>query len=103
VNIYPAEVEHVLQQHPAVADAGVFGIPDEEWGEAVKAAVELVDGQRPSPRLEAEILAFARQHLAGYKVPRSIDFERELPRHPTGKLHIRRLRDRYWHGRERNI
>ena len=103
VNIYPAEVEHVLQQHPAVADAGVFGIPDDEWGEVVKGAVELIDGLRPSAQLEAEILAFARQHLASYKVPRSLDFEERLPRHPTGKLYIRRLRDRYWQGRERKI
>ena len=103
VNIYPAEIEQVLIAHPAVADVGVFGIPDDEWGESVKAAVELVDGCEASRALEADILAFARTHLAGYKVPRSIDFERELPRHPTGKLLIRRLRDRYWQGRERRI
>ena len=86
-----------------MADVGVFGIPDDEWGEVIKAAVELVDGQRPSAQLEAEILAFARQHLASYKVPRSIDFEARLPRHPTGKLYIRQLRDRYWQGREKRI
>jgi long-chain acyl-CoA synthetase len=103
VNIYPAEIEQVLQQHPAVADACVFGIPDDEWGEAVKAAVELIDGRQPSPGIEADILEFARARLAGYKVPRSIDFERQLPRHPTGKLHTRLLRERYWKGRERNI
>jgi acyl-CoA synthetase (AMP-forming)/AMP-acid ligase II len=103
VNIYPAEVEHVLQSHPAVADVGVFGIPDDEWGEAVKAAVELADGCEASSNLEADILAFARQHLAAYKVPRSIDFEEQLPRHPTGKLQTRLLRDRYWKGRARRI
>ncbi len=103
VNIYPAEVEHVLQQHPAVADAAVFGIPDDEWGEVVKAAVELSDGLHPSAQLEADILAFARQRLASYKVPRSIDFEKRLPRYPTGKLYIRQLRDRYWKGREKQI
>ena len=103
VNIYPTEIEHVLQQHAAVADVCVFGIPDEEWGEAVKAAVELVDGQQPSAQLEAEILEFARQRLASYKVPRSIDFERQLPRHPTGKLYTRLLRERYWQGHERRI
>lgn len=103
VNIYPAEIEHVLQQHPAVADAGVFGIPDDEWGEVVKGAVELIDGLRPSAQLEADILAFARQRLASYKVPRSIDFEQRLPRQPTGKLHIRQLRDRYWKDRDKNI
>jgi long-chain acyl-CoA synthetase len=103
VNIYAAEIEQVLQQHPAVADVCVFGIPDEEWGEAVKAAVELLDGQQPSPQLEADILAFAGKHLASYKVPRSIDFEVQLPRHPTGKLYTRLLRERYWKDRERNI
>jgi long-chain acyl-CoA synthetase len=103
VNIYPAEVEHVLQEHPAVADVGVFGIPDDEWGESVKAAVELVPGREPSPELAGEILAFARERLAAYKVPRSIDFEDELPRHATGKLYTRRLRDRYWQGRDRQI
>jgi acyl-CoA synthetase (AMP-forming)/AMP-acid ligase II len=81
----------------------VFGIPDEEWGETVKAAVELIPGREPSPELEAEILAFAREHLATYKVPRSVDFEGELPRHPTGKLLIRQLRDRYWRGRKSKI
>jgi len=103
VNIYPAEVEHVLQEHSAVADVCVFGIPDEEWGESVKAAVELVPGVAPSPEIEAEILAFARERLAGYKLPRSIDFEDELPRHPTGKLYTRLLRDRYWRDRDKKI
>jgi len=103
VNIYPAEIEQVLAEHPAVADVGVFGIPDDEWGETVKAAVQLAPGFAATPALEAEILAFGRTHLAGYKVPRSIDFERELPRHPTGKLLVRQLRERYWAGRERRI
>jgi len=103
VNIYPAEIEQALLEHPAVSDVGVFGVPDEEWGESVKAAIELAPGHEPSPELEREILAFARQGLAGYKVPRSIDFERELPRKPTGKLLVRELRDRYWKGRERRI
>ena len=103
VNIYPAEIEQVIQEHPAVADVAVFGIPDEEWGESVKAAVELRPGEPPSGELEASILAHARAHLAGYKVPRSVDFEVELPRHPSGKLYVRRLRDPYWAGRERKI
>jgi len=103
VNIYPAEVEAVLQEHPAVADVGVFGIPDDEWGERVKAAVELRPGFAPGAALEAEILAFARERLARYKVPRSIDFEASLPRDDTGKLYIRRIRERYWQGRERRI
>jgi long-chain acyl-CoA synthetase len=103
VNIYPLEIEQVMGEHAAVADVGVFGIPDDEWGESVKAAVELVQGHLPSPEIEAEILAFTRERLAGYKVPRSIDFEAELPRHESGKLYIRHLRDRYWQGRERRI
>ncbi len=103
VNIYPAEIEQVIQDHPAVGDVGVFGIPDDEWGESVKAAIELRSGFEASPALEAEILAHARAHLAGFKVPRSIDFEASLPRHPSGKLYIRRLRARYWTDRERQI
>jgi long-chain acyl-CoA synthetase len=103
VNIYPAEVEAVLQEHPAVADVAVFGIPDDEWGESVKAAVQLEPGHAPSDALAAEILAWARGRLAGYKMPRSIDFEDALPRHASGKLYVRRLRDRYWAGRERRI
>ncbi len=103
VNIYPAEIEHVLAEHPAVADVAVFGIPDDEWGEQVKAAVELRPDATPSPELEEDLLAFARARLAGYKVPRSVDVEDELPRHPTGKLYTRVLRDRYWQGRERRV
>ena len=103
VNIYPAEIEHVLQEHPAVADVAVFGIPDEEWGESVKAAVELLPGHAAGDALEAELLVYARQHLAGYKVPRSVDFEQSLPRHSSGKLYVRKLRDRYWQGRARRI
>ncbi|HKJ25082.1 MAG TPA: AMP-binding protein [Myxococcota bacterium] len=103
VNVYPAEVEQVLQEHPAVADVAVFGIPDDEWGESVKAAVELVPGHEPGPELERAILDFGREHLARYKVPRSIDFEARLPRHESGKLYVRKLRDPYWQGRERRI
>jgi long-chain acyl-CoA synthetase len=103
VNIYPAEIEAALQAHPAVGDVAVFGIPDDEWGEQVKAAVELAPGHAPSPALAAELIAFARSKLAAYKAPRSIDFETQLPRTPAGKLYVRRLRDRYWAGRERRI
>jgi long-chain acyl-CoA synthetase len=103
VNIYPAEVEHVLQAHPAVADAAVFGIPDDEWGESVQAAVALEPGVAASPELAAELLAFTRARLAGYKVPRAVDFHQTLPRHPTGKLLVRLLREPYWKHRERRI
>jgi len=103
VNIYPAEIEQVLQEHPAVADVGVFGIPDDEWGESIKAAVELLEGWEPSPELGAEILDFGRERLARFKVPRSVDFEDALPRYENGKLYIKRLRDRYWKDRAGKI
>ncbi len=103
VNIYPAEIEGVLVTHPAVADVAVFGIPDEEMGEQVKAAVELVEGLEGSPEVADEIIAYARLHLAGYKAPKSVDFESQLPRSPTGKLYKRLLRDPYWKDVGRNI
>ncbi len=96
VNIYPREIEDVLIQHPAVADVAVFGIPHEDLGEQVKAVVELLDGRDPSEELAAELVAFTRQHLAGFKCPRSVDFVDQLPRLPTGKLYKRVLRDPYW-------
>jgi long-chain acyl-CoA synthetase len=95
VNIYPREIEDVLIQHPAVADVAVFGIPNDDFGEEVKAVVELLGGHEPSDTLATELTAFCRQHLAGFKVPRSIDFTDELPRLPTGKLYKRLLRDQY--------
>jgi long-chain acyl-CoA synthetase len=103
VNIYPAEIEGVLTSHPAVSDAAVFGIPNDEMGEEVKAAVEPADGADPSDELATELIAYVREHLAGYKAPRSVDFVDELPRHPTGKLYKRVLRDPYWEGLERRI
>jgi long-chain acyl-CoA synthetase len=103
VNIYPAEIEGVLSAHPTVADAAVFGIPNEEFGEEVKASVELVPEAEPSPQLAEELIAHCREHLAGYKAPRSIDFEQALPRHPTGKLYKRLLREPYWQQAGRKI
>jgi len=103
VNIYPAEVEAVLIEHQAVADVAVFGIPDPEWGESVKAAVQLVATATASAELEREILDWARERVAGFKLPRSIDFEAALPRLPTGKLFKRKLREPYWDGHTRRI
>ncbi len=103
VNIYPAEIEGVLVTHPSVTDAAVFGIPNEEFGEEVKAAVQLVPGAEPSDALAEEIVAHCRERLAGYKAPRSIDFEAALPRHETGKLYKRLLRDPYWADQDRSI
>ncbi|MEM8903505.1 MAG: AMP-binding protein [Actinomycetota bacterium] len=103
VNIYPAEIEGVLVTHPAVADAAVFGIPNEEFGEEVKGAVKLLDGHEPSDELADAIRDHVRGELAGYKVPRSIDFEDDFPRTETGKLYKRLLRDRYWQEAGRSI
>ena len=103
VNIYPAEIEAVLVNHPSVLDAAVFGIPHDEFGEEVKAVLELAPGAEPSEKLAADIMTYAREHLAGYKVPRSIDFTDEFPRTETGKLVKRELRDPYWTGRDRVI
>jgi long-chain acyl-CoA synthetase len=103
VNVYPAEVEAVLLEHPAVADAAVFGIPHEEWGEEVKAVVEPVPGARPGRELEEALLAHCRERLAAYKCPRSVDWSDALPRDPNGKLYKRRLRDPYWAGRGRAL
>jgi long-chain acyl-CoA synthetase len=96
VNIYPQEVENLLVTHPKVLDAAVFGVPNADLGEEVKAAIQPVDGYSASPSLERELIQFCRDNLAHYKCPRSVDFELELPRLPTGKLYKRLLRDRYW-------
>ncbi len=102
-NIYPAEIESVLLTHPKVGDAAVFGIPNEDWGEEVKAVIEPAEGVLPDDELAEEILAFCAGRLARYKTPRSVDFTTEMPRDPSGKLYKRRLRDPYWEGRERAI
>jgi fatty-acyl-CoA synthase len=96
VNIYPQEIEDVMIMHPKVADIAVVGVPDGEMGEAVKAVVQPAPGIEANDELAAELLAYAREHIAHYKCPRSIDFMAELPRLPTGKLYKRIIKDRYW-------
>jgi acyl-CoA synthetase (AMP-forming)/AMP-acid ligase II len=100
VNIYPAEIEDALHRHPAIEDVAVFGVPDDDWGERVHAAVQLRPGRAVSTD---ELRAFARQHLADYKVPRQASFHTEFPRDTAGKLLKRVLRDPYWADRERKI
>jgi len=99
VNIYPAEVEAALLEHPQVGDAAVFGVPDDDWGEVVLAVVEPAPGVEAGPALEGALLAHCAERLARYKCPRSIQFRAALPRDPNGKLYKRRLRDPYWAGR----
>jgi long-chain acyl-CoA synthetase len=96
VNIYPQECENLLITHPKIADAAVFGVPNADLGEEVKAVVQPMPGIVPGPELAEELIAFCSQALSRQKVPRSIDFEAQLPRLPTGKLYKRLLRDRYW-------
>ena len=95
VNIYPAEVEAVLLAHPAVADVGVIGVPNSEWGEEVKAVAMLQPGYTAGAKLEAELIEHCRARLAHYKCPRSVDFVDELPRHDNGKLYKHKLREAY--------
>jgi len=99
-NIYSVEVERALTDHPAVGDAAVFGIPDDKWGESVKAVVELSAGQEVSPE---ELIAWCKDKLAGYKCPRSVDIVEVLPRNPTGKLLKKDLRKPYWENSNRAI
>jgi fatty-acyl-CoA synthase len=95
VNIYPQEIENVLTLHPKVFDIAVIGLPDPEFGEQVKAVVEPAPGVQPRPELEAELIEFARERIAHFKVPRSVDFVARLPRTPTGKLQKAKLRASY--------
>jgi fatty-acyl-CoA synthase len=99
-NIYPAEVENALMQHPAIADGAVIGVPDDQWGEAVKACVVL---KNDSPVTAEDIIQFMRARIAHFKCPKSVDFVQAIPRNPTGKILKRVLREPYWEGRERKI
>ena len=106
VNVYPQEAENVLTMHPAVVDVAVFGIPDDEMGEKVHAVVqpaEMPADDAAAAALAADLMAYCREHLAHLKCPRGVDFREELPRHPTGKLYKRLLKDEYWAGSGRTI
>jgi acyl-CoA synthetase (AMP-forming)/AMP-acid ligase II len=99
-NIYPAEVESAIFGHPAVADVAVIGVPSERWGEEVKAVVVVKPGASAQA---SDIIDFARTRIAGYKLPKSVDFIDALPRNATGKILKRELRKPYWEGRERQV
>lgn len=96
VNIYPQEAENILISHPKVADVAVIGVPNEDFGEEVKAVVQPANWAEAGPELAEELIAYVRERLSAIKCPRSVDFEKELPRHPTGKLYKRLIRDKYW-------
>ena len=99
-NIYSTQVEAAIHQHPAVLESAVFGIPDDQWGEAVKAVVVLKPGESASAE---DIIATASEHLASYQKPKSVDFVDDLPKAPTGKILKRALRDPYWHAETRKV
>ncbi|MEQ8839889.1 MAG: acyl-CoA synthetase [Acidimicrobiales bacterium] len=103
VNIYPAEIEGALVQHEAVGDVAVFGIPNEDTGEEIKAVIELREGWEPTDETTETIMEWLRGQVAKQKLPRSIDYTTEMPRDPNGKLYKRRLKDPYWEGRDGNI
>ena len=103
VTSYPAEVDAVLLMHPDVADVAAVGVPSEEWGEEVKAVVLPKDPAAAGERLAGELVEFCRARLAHYKCPRSVDFVADLPRHDTGKIYRRLVREPYWEGRERKL
>ena len=96
VNIYPQEIENLLVSHPKIMDVAVVGVPDTEFGEAVKAVVQPANPRDAGPELEAEIITYCRENLSSIKSPRSVDFDAQLPRHENGKLYKRLIKDRYW-------
>jgi long-chain acyl-CoA synthetase len=106
VNIYPQEAENILVNHPKVVDVAIFGVPNDDFGEEVKAVVQpktMPADETEAKALEKELIAYCREHLADIKCPRSVDFRPDLPRHPTGKLYKRLLKDEYWAAAGRSI
>jgi acyl-CoA synthetase (AMP-forming)/AMP-acid ligase II len=99
-NVYSPEVERVLAEHPAVMEVAIIGVPDDTWGESVKAVVSLKEGASAT---EAELIAHCQEHLARFKCPRSVDIIELLPRNPTGKILKRELRKPYWEGHDRQV
>jgi acyl-CoA synthetase (AMP-forming)/AMP-acid ligase II len=99
-NIYPREIEETLIMHPAIREVAVIGVPDEKWGESVKAVVSLVPGHKVT---ENELINFCKARLASYKKPKSVDFINEIPKNNYGKVMKRDLRERYWEGKKRQI
>ena len=99
-NIYPREIEEVIIQHPAVREVAVIGVPDEEWGEAIKAVVAVASGQEAT---EDDLIEFCREHIASYKKPKSVDFVDELPKNNNGKIVKKDLRAKYWKGKGRQV
>jgi acyl-CoA synthetase (AMP-forming)/AMP-acid ligase II len=98
--VYPAEIENVLMRHPDVADAAVIGVPDDTWGETVKAIITTAPDTEPS---DAELIAYCREHLAAFKCPTSVDRLDAIPRNPSGKILKTELRKPYWEGRTRQV
>ncbi|MEJ2131604.1 MAG: AMP-binding protein [Gammaproteobacteria bacterium] len=103
VNIYPQEVDNELMKHPAVLDVCTVGVPNDEWGEEVKAVVQLNEGHPTTDALTEELITFTRERLASFKCPRSIDYVDALPRSAAGKIQRQVVRDPYWVGREKQI
>jgi acyl-CoA synthetase (AMP-forming)/AMP-acid ligase II len=99
-NIYPREIEELLYQHPAVLECSVIGVPDDYWGESVRACVVLKAGRQAT---EEEIIQFCKDNLASYKKPKGVDFLEALPKSPQGKILKRELRSKYWEGRSRQV
>ena len=102
-NVYPAEVENVLMGHPAIADVAVIGVPHEKWGETAKAIVVAAPEAETGDELAAEIIAYAKERLATFKCPTSVDWATELPRNPSGKILKKDLREPYWEGHDRRV